>query len=54
MKNKFTISVLLFLSILLSVGIVRESIARKPTEIDFYKKYCSKSNDIMCENFIDL
>jgi hypothetical protein len=54
MKEKIKLGIFLILTISVIIGIVRESIARKPTEHDFYKKYCSGSNDILCEKFIDL
>ena len=54
MKEKIKIAIILFISIIIIIGITRELIARKPAEIDFYKKYCSKSNDVMCQQFIDL
>ena len=49
LKQKILIAIFSFLVALLIIGIARESIARKPTEVDFYKKYCGKSNDKICE-----
>jgi hypothetical protein len=49
MKQKIKTIIFTILAMLVIIGIARESIARKPTEVDFYKKYCGKSNDKICE-----
>jgi len=49
MAQKIKTVIFIILGMLVIIGIARESIARKPTEIDFYKKYCGKSSDNICE-----
>jgi hypothetical protein len=49
MTQKIKTVIFLILAMSVIIGIARESIARKPTEIDFYKKYCGKSSDNICE-----
>ena len=49
MTQKIKTVIFIILAMLVIIGITRESIARKPTEVDFYKKYCGKSNDNICE-----
>jgi hypothetical protein len=49
MMQKIKTVIFIILAMLVIIGIARESIARKPTEIDFYKKYCGKSSDNICE-----
>lgn len=49
MAQKIKTIISIILAMLVIIGIARESIARKPTEIDFYKKYCGKSSDNICE-----
>ncbi len=49
MIQKIKTIIFIILAMLVIICIARESIARKPTEIDFYKKYCGKSSDNICE-----
>jgi len=49
MIHKIKTVIFIILAMLVIIGIARESIARKPTEVDFYKKYCGKSSDNICE-----
>jgi len=49
MTHKIKTVIFIILAMLVIIGIARESIARKPTEVDFYKKYCGKSSDNICE-----
>ena len=49
MIQKIKTVIFIILAMLVIIGIARESIARKPTEVDFYKKYCGKSSDNICE-----
>jgi hypothetical protein len=49
MAQKIKTIIFTILAMLVIIGIARESIARKPTEVDFYKKYCGKSSDNICE-----
>jgi hypothetical protein len=49
MTQKIKTIIFIILAMLVIIGIARESIARKPTEVDFYKKYCGKSSDNICE-----
>jgi hypothetical protein len=49
MQEKIKLTIFIFLAMLVIICITREAMSKRANEQHFYKKFCSKNFDVMCE-----